>query len=99
MIRFGVLGFISGQFLILFAISMLLPIAVQGRLVGLAQHHDAALVVVTDKPATVPSLGSMVRKMAKISSVGITQPSVASRARAVATKSADELAKPLPSAS
>jgi recombination protein RecA len=37
-----------------------LPIAVQGRLVGLAQHHDAALVVVTDKPATVPSLGSMV---------------------------------------
>lgn len=37
-----------------------LPIAVQGRLVGLAQHHDAALVVVTDKPASAPSLGSMV---------------------------------------
>lgn len=37
-----------------------LPIPVQGRLVGLAQHHDAALVVVTDKPATSPSLGSMV---------------------------------------
>ncbi len=37
-----------------------LPIAIQGRLVGLAQHHDAALVVVTDKPATSPSLGSMV---------------------------------------
>jgi recombination protein RecA len=37
-----------------------LPIPVQGRLVGLAQHHDAALVVVTDKPAASPSLGSMV---------------------------------------
>ena len=37
-----------------------LPIAVQGRLVGLAQHHDAALVVVTDKPSSSPSLGSMV---------------------------------------
>ncbi|HVV87078.1 MAG TPA: recombinase A [Kofleriaceae bacterium] len=37
-----------------------LPIPVQGRLVGLAQHHDAALVIVTDKPAAAPSLGSMV---------------------------------------
>jgi recombination protein RecA len=37
-----------------------LPIPVQGRLVGLAQHHDAALVVVTDKPSSAPSLGSMV---------------------------------------
>lgn len=37
-----------------------LPIAVQGRLLGLAQTHDAALVVITDKPATSPSLGSMV---------------------------------------
>lgn len=36
------------------------PIAIQGRLVGLAQRHDAALVVVTDKPSTSPSLGSMV---------------------------------------
>lgn len=40
--------------------SVELPIAIQGRLVGLAQHHDAALVVVTDKPAAAPSLGSMV---------------------------------------
>ena len=36
------------------------PIAIQGRLVGLAQRHDAALVVVTAKPSTSPSLGSMV---------------------------------------
>ncbi len=37
-----------------------LPIAVTGRLLGLAQHHAAALVVITDKPLTTPSLGSMV---------------------------------------
>lgn len=39
---------------------VVLPIPVQGRLVGLAQHHDAALVVVTDKPPASASLGSMV---------------------------------------
>jgi recombination protein RecA len=37
-----------------------IPIAVQGRLVGLAQHHDAAIVVLTEKPRESASLGSMV---------------------------------------
>ena len=37
-----------------------IPIAVQGRLVGLAQHHDAAIVVLTEKPRDAASLGSMV---------------------------------------
>lgn len=37
-----------------------IPIAVQGRLVGLAQHHDAAIVVLTEKPREAASLGSMV---------------------------------------
>ncbi len=36
------------------------PIAAQGRLVGLAQHHDAAIVVITEKPRDTASLGSMV---------------------------------------
>jgi recombination protein RecA len=37
-----------------------IPIAVQGRLVGLAQHHDAAIVVITEKPRDAASIGSMV---------------------------------------
>jgi recombination protein RecA len=37
-----------------------LPIAVQGRLVGLAQRHDAAIVCLTEKPGDAASLGSMV---------------------------------------
>lgn len=37
-----------------------IPIAVQGRLVGLAQHHDAAIVALTEKPRDAASLGSMV---------------------------------------
>lgn len=37
-----------------------LGVGVQGRLVGLAQHHDAALVVLTEKPRSAASLGSMV---------------------------------------
>ncbi|MBZ0232060.1 MAG: hypothetical protein K8M05_06875, partial [Deltaproteobacteria bacterium] len=37
-----------------------IPIAVQGRLLGLAQHHDAAIVVLTEKPRDAASLGSMV---------------------------------------
>jgi recombination protein RecA len=37
-----------------------LPMALQGRLVGLAQRHDAALVCITEKPAEAASLGSMV---------------------------------------
>ncbi len=37
-----------------------LPMAMQGRLVGLAQRHDAALVCLTEKPADAASLGSMV---------------------------------------
>jgi recombination protein RecA len=37
-----------------------LAMAQQGRLVGLAQNHDAAVVCLTDKPADVPSLSSLV---------------------------------------
>lgn len=37
-----------------------LPIAHQGRLVTLAQTHDAAVVCITEKPAEAPSLGSLV---------------------------------------
>ena len=37
-----------------------LPIAHQGRLVTLAQAHDAAVVCITAKPSDAPSLGSLV---------------------------------------
>lgn len=37
-----------------------LPTPLQGRLVGLAQRHDAALVCLTEKGVEAPSLGSMV---------------------------------------
>jgi recombination protein RecA len=37
-----------------------LPIAHQGRLVTLAQTHDAAIVCITEKPGDSPSLGSLV---------------------------------------
>jgi recombination protein RecA len=37
-----------------------LPIPLQGRLVGLAQRHDAAIVCLTEKPHEAASLGSMV---------------------------------------
>jgi len=37
-----------------------LPIPLQGRLVGLAQRHDAALLCLTEKPSEAASLGSMV---------------------------------------
>jgi recombination protein RecA len=37
-----------------------IPVAVQGRLVGLAQHHDAAIVAITEKSNDAASLGSMV---------------------------------------
>lgn len=37
-----------------------LPVAHQGRLVTLAQAHDAAVVCITEKPSEAPSLGSLV---------------------------------------
>lgn len=37
-----------------------LPIAAAGKLVGLAQRHDAAIVCLTEKDAETGSLGSMV---------------------------------------
>jgi len=37
-----------------------LPIAHQGRLVTLAQAHDAAIVCITEKPADAGSLGSLI---------------------------------------
>jgi recombination protein RecA len=37
-----------------------IPIALQGRLVSLAQRHDTAIVCVTEKEAPSPSIGSMV---------------------------------------
>jgi recombination protein RecA len=36
------------------------PIAHQGRLITLAQSHDAAVVCITEKPGDAPSLGSLV---------------------------------------
>ena len=36
------------------------PVAHQGRLVTLAQAHDAAVVCITEKPGEAPSLGSLV---------------------------------------
>ncbi len=42
------------------AVAAAISIVVQGRLVGLAQHHDAAIVVITEKPRDAASLGSMV---------------------------------------
>jgi recombination protein RecA len=36
------------------------PIAHQGRLITLAQAHDAAVVCITEKPGESPSLGSLV---------------------------------------
>lgn len=36
------------------------PIAHQGRLITLAQTHDAAIVCITEKPGEAPSLGSLV---------------------------------------
>lgn len=36
------------------------PIAHQGRLITLAQAHDAAVVCITEKPGEAPSLGSLV---------------------------------------
>jgi recombination protein RecA len=37
-----------------------LPVAHQGRLITLAQTHDAAVVCITEKPGEAPSLGSLV---------------------------------------
>ena len=37
-----------------------LPMAAQGRLVSLAQHHDASLVAITERPRDGGSLGSIV---------------------------------------
>ncbi len=37
-----------------------IPDPLQQRLVGLAQKHAAAILVLTDKPASAPSLGSLV---------------------------------------
>jgi recombination protein RecA len=37
-----------------------IPLAHQGRLVTLAQTHDAAVVCITEKPAEAPSLGSLI---------------------------------------
>ncbi len=43
-----------------------IPIAMQGRLVGLAQKHDSAIVCITEKSAEAPSLGSMVSLRAEV---------------------------------
>jgi len=49
----GALGGLGGE-------PLDLPAAHQGRLVTLAQTHDAAIVCITEKPAESPSLGSLV---------------------------------------
>jgi recombination protein RecA len=52
----------SGAFglVVMDAANMELPMAHQGRLVTLAQAHDAAVVCITDKAADAGSLGSLV---------------------------------------
>jgi recombination protein RecA len=47
-----------------------IPIPMQGRLVGLAQRHDAAIVCLTDKGADAPSIGSMISLRAEALRVG-----------------------------
>jgi recombination protein RecA len=43
-----------------------IPIGLQGRLIALAQRHDAAVVCVTAKSARDPSIGSMVSLRAEV---------------------------------
>lgn len=43
-----------------------LPLPMQGRLVGLAQKHDTALLCLTEKNHDAPSLGSMVSLRAEV---------------------------------
>lgn len=43
-----------------------IPMPFQTRLVGLAQKHDTAVVVLTEKPAQVGSLGSLVSLRAEV---------------------------------
>ncbi|RMH39604.1 MAG: recombinase A [Deltaproteobacteria bacterium] len=54
-----------------------IPMAMQGRLVGLAQRHHAAIVCLTDTPADAPSLGSMV----SLRAVALRQPAGRGRFR------------------
>jgi len=58
-----------------------IPTPLQGRLVALAQKHDAAIVCITDKPADAPSIGSMVSLRAEFLREPVT--STAGEARAV----------------
>jgi recombination protein RecA len=51
-----------------------LPIAHQGRLVTLAQAHDAAVVCITEKSAESSSLGSLVSMRAEALRVRLTSP-------------------------
>jgi len=52
------------------------PDALQGRLVGLAQKHDAAIVCLTEKPSDSPSLGSIVSLRVEVmrEALGQTRP-------------------------
>lgn len=52
-----------------------LPIAHQGRLVTLAQTHDAAVVCITEKPSEAPSLGSLVSLRAEALRLHAPEPS------------------------
>jgi len=44
--------------------------AIQGRLVSLAQRHDTAIVCLTEKPDTSPSIGSMISLRAVVQRSG-----------------------------
>jgi recombination protein RecA len=58
-----------------------LPVAAQGRLVSLAQTHDAAIVCVTAKPDDAGSLGSLVSlHVAALRTLGERDPVVTLRA-------------------
>lgn len=59
LLRSGAFGLVVMD-LVELGIDPRLAMATQGRLVTLAQAHDAALVCLTDKPNETPSLGSLV---------------------------------------
>ncbi len=59
LLRSGAFGLVVMD-LVELGIDPRLAMATQGRLVTLAQAHDAALVCLTDKPNESPSLGSLV---------------------------------------
>ncbi len=63
LLRSGAFGLIAVDF----SPGVTMPIAAQTRLAGLAKKHGTALICLTEKEATEPSLGSLVSLRAQIS--------------------------------